>query len=187
MTKMWKRRHRIPAQPSGFTLIEVLVVVAMIFVLFGIAAPSWLTFLNSRRVNNSRDQISQLIRLAQSEALRHRSPYSVAFVEGDPNAQVPEVVLLRGFEDPDNVTAEELGYGSYQPGMVTLETSALPEDDGRPYLGFRSDGALEDEMNAYLPITITVTAPTTGAKRCLVIQTLLGASTQLAGGEPGCL
>jgi prepilin-type N-terminal cleavage/methylation domain-containing protein len=184
---MWKRRYRSPVRSSGFTLIEVLVVVAMVFVLFGIAAPSWLTFLNSRRVNNSRDQISQVIRLAQSEALRHRSPYSVAFVEGDPNAQVPQVVLLRGYETTADVTAEELGYGGYQPGMVTIQTTELPEDaNGRPHLGFRADGALEDEMNDYLPITITVTAPTTGAKRCLVIQTLLGASTQLTGGDPGC-
>lgn len=186
MARVWKRQHQRRSKAKGFTLIELLVVVVMVGVLFGIAAPSWLTFLNSRRVNNSRDQVSQVIRLAQSEAQRHRSPYSVRFTPGDPNSDVPTVALLRGFEEPDPVSTEELGYESYQPGMVTLTTSDLPEDNGNPYLGFGADGALDNSMNDYLPITITLTAPTTGAKRCLVIQTLLGASTQHAGGEPQC-
>ncbi|TVR15688.1 MAG: prepilin-type N-terminal cleavage/methylation domain-containing protein, partial [Phormidium sp. GEM2.Bin31] len=46
-------RRRSPTHASsrqGFTTIEVLVVIVMIGILTAIAAPSWLSFVNNRRV-----------------------------------------------------------------------------------------------------------------------------------------
>ena len=43
---------------SGFTLIEVLVVVIIIGILSAIAAPGWLAFINNRRISTMRGQVA---------------------------------------------------------------------------------------------------------------------------------
>lgn len=156
---------------KGFTLIEVLAVVIIIGILFGIAAPGWVTFANNRRVGSSQDQVVLAIRKAQTEALRKRREQRVRFN----TAADPPTLTVEG-------EIESLGYGAYRPGrrIVTL-TTPVPE------LIFNASGALEEERHAnQLPIVITVTAPTTNSRRCVVVQTLLGAVRKASPGEPGC-
>jgi prepilin-type N-terminal cleavage/methylation domain-containing protein len=162
MNKFLKRRAT-----SGFTLIEVLVVVIIIAILFGIAAPGWLAFLNSRRVSNSQDQVVQSIRRAQAEALRTRRPQTVTF-----NTTVnPPLITVRG-------ETEQLGYGSYPSGqqLVQLSSSVNPAQ-----VNFDENGTLIEGTT--VPIIFTLTAPSTGAKRCVVVETLLGAIRKVSAGE----
>lgn len=153
---------------SGFTLIEVLAVVIIIGILFGIAAPSWVSFANSRRVTSTQDQIILAIRKAQTEAIRKRRNQSVTF-----NAAADPPTVTFGVE------TEQLGYGSYPPGRGIL-TLATPVTS----LTFDQSGGLAE--GTAVPITISVTAPSTGAKRCVIVETLLGSIRKAQPGDPGC-
>jgi prepilin-type N-terminal cleavage/methylation domain-containing protein len=156
---------------SGFTLIEMLAVVIIIGVLFGIAAPSWLSFTNSRRLGNSQDQIVLAIRRAQTEALRTRRPQTMSI-----NTTVdPPALTVKG-------ETERLGYGSYPANrqIVQLTSSVTPAQ-----VAFDERGNLVEGTT--LPIVFTLTTPVTGGKRCVVVQTLLGAVRKVSAGEdPAC-
>lgn len=174
--------------PTGFTLLEMLVVVVIIAVLFGIAAPGWIAFLNARRVNSSRDQVLLLLRQAQSEAIRTRRAYGVRFNDSsDPTIPLPNVAIgpyVKG--DIAAQTIEALGYGSYPENTIELEVD--PEVNSTDDLiVFASNGTVDlDETYKEPPIEIILEAEATGAKRCLVLETLLGGIRLANPGEAGC-
>jgi prepilin-type N-terminal cleavage/methylation domain-containing protein len=68
---------------SGFTLLEILVVVVGIGVLSAIAAPSWLTFVNTRRLSTSQEQVYRAMQQAKSQAIRQKLTWQASFREKD--------------------------------------------------------------------------------------------------------
>ena len=68
---------------QGFTLIEALIVIAMIGVMLALAAPSFVTFTASQRVKTASFDLYATLAFARSEAIKRRQPVTVAPVGGD--------------------------------------------------------------------------------------------------------
>ncbi|MEM7554230.1 MAG: prepilin-type N-terminal cleavage/methylation domain-containing protein [Cyanobacteria bacterium P01_A01_bin.84] len=66
---------------SGFTLLEILVVIIIISVLSAIAVPSWLNFVANRRLNVAQDEIYQAMRAARSQAEKRKLTWQASFRE----------------------------------------------------------------------------------------------------------
>ncbi|MBW4661501.1 MAG: prepilin-type N-terminal cleavage/methylation domain-containing protein [Drouetiella hepatica Uher 2000/2452] len=153
----------------GYTLIEMMTVLVIVGVLSAIAAPGWLSFMNSRRANAARDQVSQVLRQAQAQALRTKQSQTVAF---NVTAAPPTITAL-GVTDP-------IGNGQLEPNSVTLQAKNGATNIST--LEFDTNGNLKNPALDQQGLKITVTVPpNTGAKRCVIVQTLLGAMRSASG------
>lgn len=177
---------------SGFTLIEVLVTIVLIGVLFAIAAPSWVAFVNQQRVSSARSQVSQAIRTAQSEAKRTKSSRAIVF---DNNDNKPRYAIVPA---PDNLSPttridittitnwQSLGDGNIQPGTIRLSVDQGADPNSPPLLVFDAYGSVvRTALPNPVPYTITIGA-TSGdnPRRCVAVATILGAMREGADKTP---
>jgi prepilin-type N-terminal cleavage/methylation domain-containing protein len=78
---------------AGYTLLELLVTLGLLTAIVAIAAPSWLGFVQQRRVNAAKDAVLRALQDAQSKAKTQKLSYSVSFRTQN---RVPEVAVYPG-------------------------------------------------------------------------------------------
>lgn len=61
----------------GFTLIELMVTVAVLGILAAVAAPSMIAFVNANRLNGTTGEMTASLQLARSEAIRRNAQVTV--------------------------------------------------------------------------------------------------------------
>ena len=138
---LWLTGYAIPRRRSpitgnsGFTMIEILVVVILIGVLSAIAAPSWITFTNRQRVGAANEIVVQAIQKAQSEAKKNKRQYTVSFrtVTDPVSGKTVSQVAVHTCIDPTNgsknctVAATKVTSGEWQnvgePGQILVGTN----------------------------------------------------------------
>lgn len=174
------KRNRSNRSIAGFTLIEVLVIIIMVGILFAIAAPSWVGFINRQRLTTARDQTFELLRSAQAEAKRTKVSRAIAF---DNAAQKPRVIVVPVVNDlstptidPSDGRWQVLGNGDIKSGAIKI--SGRPDKGAETSSGtivFDTYGNVSPKIGA-APYTITIQATTaTSPKRCVRVTTLIGA------------
>jgi prepilin-type N-terminal cleavage/methylation domain-containing protein len=67
---------------GGFTLVEVIVVIIMMGIVFGIASASWFGVAESRRVDSATNQVAADLRLAHSRATNRLDDWRIEMDAG---------------------------------------------------------------------------------------------------------
>lgn len=66
-----------PSGQRGFTLLELMVVVALVAILASLAAPSFTGMIANQRVSTAAQELQVLLQFARAEAVYRRAPTSV--------------------------------------------------------------------------------------------------------------
>lgn len=69
-------------EPSGFTLVELMVVVALLAIFSAIAVPSFNRLINNNRTQSSANELQALMQYARGYAVENRTDVSVCFAAG---------------------------------------------------------------------------------------------------------
>ncbi len=90
LTKSFARR--------AFTLIEMLVVIALLLILLTVAAAMFPRFAENQRIVKGADQIQGWLLIAKQRALRDRRPTGIRFV-GAPGQPITEMIYIQQADD----------------------------------------------------------------------------------------
>lgn len=122
-----KNTCTIPIRRShgGFSLLELMVVVAIVFIVAALAVPTLMTQVYAIRIQYSARDVSGVLQRARMEAVRKNSFYSLNYVAGTPNevqvldknsvavTSIPPAVL-------GNSVTGSFGLGGPAPAQSTL-------------------------------------------------------------------
>ncbi len=186
-----KDNHFFNQQDSGFTMLELLVVIFMIGILAAIVAPSWLSFVQRQRLNKASDIVLSALQDAQREAKKNKLSYSVSFTT---ESNTPKIAIYRADSVPDNnwesltqrlgtdageiligtnlsnknTASDTVSYGAYNsstPQTITFDyMGSLANADFGTH-GLRVFVAIPDAANPSSP---------SNNKRCIIVETLIG-------------
>jgi prepilin-type N-terminal cleavage/methylation domain-containing protein len=134
-----RSRPRTRRDESGFTMIEVMVVIGIIAILAGAAIPGFSAWIPDYRLKSAVQDLYSNMQLAKMEAIRSNSQYRISFDTTNKTYQV-----IR----PDGSTEKEVNLSDYGSG-VTYGGGGVEYDDDD--IGFTSRGMTdEDEKWVYL-------------------------------------
>jgi prepilin-type N-terminal cleavage/methylation domain-containing protein len=148
---------------SGFSLVEMLVVIFIIGILSAIALPSWLNFVNTRRLNVAQNEIYRAMRQAQSQAKKQKLTWQVSFrVNND---------ILQWAVHPATVNPTDANWNNLDSNVRLDPETILQPPNVVQQVQFDYKG------NVIPPLgRITIYSPYAGkVKRCVYVSTILGA------------
>ncbi|MBE9229328.1 type II secretion system protein [Phormidium sp. LEGE 05292] len=181
---------------AGFTLIEMLVVIAIIGILAAIAAPNWLTWLTKQRVNSAQAEALVVLREAQANAKREKRIWQACFRDDGtrvqwsvqplpPNIGSPVNKCLNpGESSTSGIVWNNLTDESSDLIAIDTTKSNLSEAGNNAYsVMFQYKGLLVESPSQTGVLTFgTRQNPgqkgvKEGTKRCVAVITLLGATS----------
>ena len=161
------RQYPVRLQP-GFSLMEILVAVAIISIILGMALLNYGNILPNFKANSAMDQLLYQLRSARERAIAHRREVQVQFV-GTNQLTITEIWLLGTAPPASTVSFEGGAQYLILPGVPDLPApfnfgNTAPVyfgglSGGPPIMKFSTTGALIDGGNTLVNGTVFMGIP----------------------------
>jgi prepilin-type N-terminal cleavage/methylation domain-containing protein len=132
----------------GFTLLELILVMAIISIIVGLSVPSLHGFAQGRRTQACVDQIAALTQYAHSQAITRSAVYRLNIKPASMNQRATYWLTVQQGDGTFGPTGDSLGLQFEAPEGVDLSWNAPQQADGQ-YIQFRPTGRTD-------PATIVV-------------------------------
>lgn len=185
----------------GFTLIELMVTIAVAAIVLTIAVPSFESAINNGRLTSAANEMMGALQSARAEAIRHNKRAAFCLSKTS-NTAVPSCLAANATDANGWITFLDLnGNGSYNSGTDTLlrvgtshervrllASGNVPQ---RTRVVFRSDGFARDGggtsfLNGAIDVCIPTTRPPNNIRRILIGSGGRMALTSPQGGNGAC-
>lgn len=176
---------KLPQKQSvaGFTIIELLVIMVILAILAGIAAPSWLGFLDRQRLNSAQAEAVSAIREAQSRAKLQKRTWAACFqdtttgVRWAVNPVLNSTWNCTNASNWQNLIRSDADKIQIDTGLSRrIEPPSLPANFFE--VRFQDKGWVVgqqlDNSQALGKITFRAKDSPRGSRRCVYVATLLG-------------
>src|SRR5579871_2168678 len=138
--------------PAGFTLLELVLVMALIAIIVGMSIPTLHGFAQGRRTTGCADQIAALTRYAHAQAINRATVYRLNIRPISANAPAAYWLTVQGEDGTFKATEDNFGLEYQAPLGVNISWNAPQQQDGGQYIQFQPTGRTD-------PATILVTGP----------------------------
>lgn len=146
------------ARSAGFTLLEIMLVIALVAILLGLGAPSFAEFMRNSRITGKANDLLAALNLARTEAIKRHVPVTVC-ASDDARAATPACDADADFgewivfvDDDGNAAAAsgDEGSGTFEPASgetllmrssdAVASISTIPSDAAEGYVQYGLDG-----------------------------------------------
>ena len=176
---------------AGFTLMELLVVVAIVAILLGIGVPSYRYITNSHRMSSEVNGLLGDLQFARAEAIKEGQPITACVSRDGATCDLGSITWQEGwivFQDANNNQTVDPGEAVLRVQRAFTGTDTFIADTGIGSVTFNREG-FATGAGGLLPATVTLHDQTANAAwtRCLYINLvgLMATETTLPPLAPG--
>jgi prepilin-type N-terminal cleavage/methylation domain-containing protein len=151
---------------SGFTLLEMLVVVVLIGILATLGIANWLAFVETRRLNTAQNEVQLAIHQARRQATKEKLTWQASFREQDG--------IIQWAVHPATINPSTANWNNIDSNVrLDSETTLqLSNNIRKVQFDYRGNAKSPNDLGR-----ITLSSKSGGkVKRCVIVSTILGAT-----------